>query len=428
MHEYRLTDEELEKAGVPQDAFVLCRIFQKSGPGPKNGEQYGAPFVEEEWEDDDEAVFPDQEPMVVTDDAYFETADLDQCFDNGITSGNTSLLVNPLHEGASSGAEFYEDVHGDDEQKPQATVTEVPNNLEQEDDNKYFVLLEQYPAAVRSFKKEFVGEVSSNVDIPHIEDTVDGGFVFDGPYLDAADHPFFGDGTYLENELSSLIDSDPTDFNVGDFLTFDVDGENLPPFESTEQKLPENVISDQTPTEENAVEGDKIQAVESQLLAEFYESDFASSSNQHWETKDESNIKYPFMKTASHMLGSFPAPPAFAAEFPSKDVTLRLNAIAQPSSSVHVTAGIVRIRNLSLSNAGMNLFVGKNGELNIILSFGISNAQDAAADRVFSSGMPRGKSNSAVSWSWLLCLFFWVLLLSVTVKVGSSIHTRNSSS
>lgn len=31
---------------------MLCRIFEKSGPGPKNGEQYGAPFREDEWEDD----------------------------------------------------------------------------------------------------------------------------------------------------------------------------------------------------------------------------------------------------------------------------------------------------------------------------------------------------------------------------------------
>lgn len=51
MHEYRLVDEELEKAGVPQDTFVLCRIFQKSGLGPPNGDRY-APFIEEEWNDD----------------------------------------------------------------------------------------------------------------------------------------------------------------------------------------------------------------------------------------------------------------------------------------------------------------------------------------------------------------------------------------
>lgn len=34
----------------------MCRIFQKAGPGPQNGAQYGAPFVEEEWEEDDEDV------------------------------------------------------------------------------------------------------------------------------------------------------------------------------------------------------------------------------------------------------------------------------------------------------------------------------------------------------------------------------------
>lgn len=34
---------------------MLCKIFQKSGPGPKNGAQYGAPFNEEEWNSEDEA-------------------------------------------------------------------------------------------------------------------------------------------------------------------------------------------------------------------------------------------------------------------------------------------------------------------------------------------------------------------------------------
>nr|DAD22661.1 TPA_asm: hypothetical protein HUJ06_024124 [Nelumbo nucifera] len=52
MHEYRLEDKDLATAGIFQGAYVLCRIFQKSGPGPRNGEQYGAPFREEDWEDD----------------------------------------------------------------------------------------------------------------------------------------------------------------------------------------------------------------------------------------------------------------------------------------------------------------------------------------------------------------------------------------
>uniref|UniRef100_A0A0D9WBN3 NAC domain-containing protein n=1 Tax=Leersia perrieri TaxID=77586 RepID=A0A0D9WBN3_9ORYZ len=49
MYEYRLEDKELSASGIKLDACVLCKIFQKSGPGPKIGEQYGAPFNEEDW-------------------------------------------------------------------------------------------------------------------------------------------------------------------------------------------------------------------------------------------------------------------------------------------------------------------------------------------------------------------------------------------
>lgn len=53
MHEYRLEDQLLADKGISQDTYVICKIYQKSGLGPKNGEHYGAPFVEEEWESDD---------------------------------------------------------------------------------------------------------------------------------------------------------------------------------------------------------------------------------------------------------------------------------------------------------------------------------------------------------------------------------------
>lgn len=73
---------------------MLCRIFQKSGPGPKNGEQYGAPFIEEEWEDDDVALFPDQEPMVVVDDdEYVEADDLDQVRLSCVTSFSNLVSI-----------------------------------------------------------------------------------------------------------------------------------------------------------------------------------------------------------------------------------------------------------------------------------------------------------------------------------------------
>lgn len=37
-----------------QDNYVLCKVFEKKGLGPKNGAQYGAPFSEADWADDDD--------------------------------------------------------------------------------------------------------------------------------------------------------------------------------------------------------------------------------------------------------------------------------------------------------------------------------------------------------------------------------------
>ena len=70
---------------VEKDAFVLCRIFQKSGSGPKNGEQYGAPFIEEEWEEDELVMVPGKdaavEVAVDADAAYLNGNDIDQVSD-----------------------------------------------------------------------------------------------------------------------------------------------------------------------------------------------------------------------------------------------------------------------------------------------------------------------------------------------------------
>lgn len=39
---------------------MLCRIFHKSNIGPPSGQRY-APFIEEEWEDDESTVVPGME-------------------------------------------------------------------------------------------------------------------------------------------------------------------------------------------------------------------------------------------------------------------------------------------------------------------------------------------------------------------------------
>ncbi|KAL4557675.1 hypothetical protein LXL04_035861 [Taraxacum kok-saghyz] len=53
MHEYTIDEEELKRCKKVQELYSVCKLFKKSGPGPKNGEQYGAPFIEEDWSDDD---------------------------------------------------------------------------------------------------------------------------------------------------------------------------------------------------------------------------------------------------------------------------------------------------------------------------------------------------------------------------------------
>ncbi|KAL4575250.1 hypothetical protein LXL04_022092 [Taraxacum kok-saghyz] len=88
MHEYRLLDQELSRAGVAQllfcgggekDSFVLCRIFQKSGLGPPNGDRY-APFLEEEWTDDAALMVPgdEVEDDLANDETHVEGNDIVQ--------------------------------------------------------------------------------------------------------------------------------------------------------------------------------------------------------------------------------------------------------------------------------------------------------------------------------------------------------------
>ena len=62
MHEYRMEDKVYENLTGRQEPYVLARVFKKSGPGPKNGEQYGAPFVEE----------PSSPPQVEEEEVSFE--------------------------------------------------------------------------------------------------------------------------------------------------------------------------------------------------------------------------------------------------------------------------------------------------------------------------------------------------------------------
>ncbi|KAJ4720694.1 NAC domain containing protein [Melia azedarach] len=426
MHEYRLTDEELEKAGVAQDAFVLCRIFQKSGSGPKNGEQYGAPFIEEEWEDDEvveAALVPGQDmvadELVVGDDAYFETTDLDQNPEVANQSENALHPLNLYYGDSSNHVEHSRDLSADD-QKPMIGMDENQHDSELRAEQKFSDMPRQYEMDTRQVKDEYI-ESSNNVRAGGVN------YLLDEPYLDATDNPPFSDGLYLEaNDLSHTLEADSEAFDmVEEYLNFfDANDDNSEylTFDASEIMGSENNISDQAPltTEVNEVP-DQV-SMAGQPQTEAHGNDEASTSKQKPEaTKFESDIKYPFLKQASQMLGGFPAPPAFASEFPTKDAALRLNSVAQPSSSVHVTAGMIRIRNITLSGTGLDWSVGKNGDVNIVFSFALSQSDVRPSS---SGNFLFPKTGTLTSRSLLFLLFFWVLILSVSFKIGTCISTK----
>lgn len=63
---------------------MLCRIFQKSGLGPPNGDRY-APFLEEEWDDDAALFVPGgeaeaEDDMANGDDGRVEGNDIEQVY------------------------------------------------------------------------------------------------------------------------------------------------------------------------------------------------------------------------------------------------------------------------------------------------------------------------------------------------------------
>ncbi|CAL5343284.1 unnamed protein product [Camellia sinensis] len=425
MHEYRLVDEELEKAGIAQDSFVLCRIFQKSGSGPKNGEQYGAPFIEEEWEDDELVMIPGEEAadeVAVHDDAYRDGIDLEQILDADIPLEHVPLPLSFNYEDNSSHVQKPVDFV-DHAQKLLVGMGESYCVPEQPDGQKLFDLPVQKDMDAESVKHENIGEASYSVN------AVDEDYLLDEPFFDATGNTLFDDGAFLEtNDLSNPIEADPSGFDmVEEYLKyFDADDSNLQFMDSDSVKMmgSENLVSDQAfLTQKHVNGGAQEENMGSQQLLQGQDNDVASTSKQN-PGNFGSDIQHPFMKQASRMLGSIPAPPAFASEFPAKDVAFQLNSASQSSSEVHFTAGMIQLRNMTLSQGYWSL--GKHTDVNMILTFGPphNDSTSASSDRM--ANMPLGKAGSSMSRCWFYLMFAWILIISMSFKIGAYIYTGNA--
>ncbi|KAF8118853.1 hypothetical protein N665_0002s0161 [Sinapis alba] len=436
MHEYRLTDEELKKAGAPLDAFVLCRIFQKSGTGPKNGEQYGAPYLEEEWEEDKMTFVPEQdalsEGLAVDDhDVYLDIDDFDEkpenlvVYDaipvqpnychgessNNVESGyysDSGNYIQPGNFAVDSGGCFEQPVEAfEEDQKPIIRDGSIqPCSLFPNEQNGCGVQDENTMILETSNYNVFAAD-NCYSDIP-----VDANYMPDESFIDPSNNLSLSDGLFLET--SDLGNALPDDFDFEDYLDFfdDEGAQNLTLDVSqllgSEDALPAQEGLDQIPYSEDLEKEVK----EGKEVVEKDESGEGSSSKQDADVKDfDSASKYPFLKKASQMCG---ATSSFASQFQTKD---RLHA-GQSSGSVHVTAGIIRISNMTLA-ADMGWSYDKNDNLNVVLSFGLVQRDDG-----MSSSSVNKTGGVPATRAMLIFICVWVLLLSVSFKMATMVSAR----
>ncbi|XP_058182013.1 NAC domain-containing protein 53-like isoform X1 [Rhododendron vialii] len=438
MHEYRLVDETLEKSGIFQDAFVLCRIFQKSGSGPKNGEQYGAPFVEEEWENDALVVVPGEEARgkeAADDDSFLDANDIEQILGTDIPSGNVPVPFFYYGDSSTNVPDPLDFI--DDAQKLLLSMGESYYAPDQPEDKKLLDFPGQNYVDAVPVKQEYVGESSNGANAvdPDYLNAVDPDYLnaMDPDYLNAVDpdflldEPFFDvtnnqldKGEYLETgDLSNTILGDPSYLDmVEEYLTF-YDAENgnsqYMPFDTLDMMGSENPFSDQSClTQEHLNGGAQQESMGSQQLWQGLENDAALSSEQELEKLGSGNL-HPLTKQVNRKLGSIPAPPAFASEFPTKEAALLLSSSAHSSSPTQITAGMIQISNMTANGNRAYWSFGKNSDVNIVLSFGLS--PDDPNPTKAGTGVPR---------CWLYMFFVWVLILSVSCRIGTYFYTGNA--
>ncbi|KAL7148208.1 hypothetical protein ABFS83_06G162600 [Erythranthe nasuta] len=384
MHEYRLTDVDFNTAGITQkDAFVLCRIFQKSGSGPKNGEQYGAPFVEEEWDNDELESLPEDEAKDEVDfggDAFLDAHDLQQILQSDVPPITAPLSGNLIFSDGSYGEE-------------NTSAFNHTKNLSVCAGNQYNDgSMYNLPAScdMELVKQESYGECSKSGKSGNSEEL---DFLLDEPFFDSSDNLLYGNEGFIEaNDFLSPVENDNSAFDMlNEYLSFDANDDNSLYFANDSASIfgTDGLVSEQPllPHKEMTEETEQAILPNGQHIGNNNNNEVSPSDKQE-SAKHYSGSEYPFIKQASKILGNLPAPPAFAAEFPSKNAILRLNG-------------------------------AKDENFNVIVSFGYSRGNDGSSNLESSVRIQTGKAASAMSRSWLFFVFVFVIFFSMTFKYGT---------
>eukprot|EP00268_Persea_americana_P043478 TRINITY_DN4370_c1_g1_i1.p1 TRINITY_DN4370_c1_g1~~TRINITY_DN4370_c1_g1_i1.p1 ORF type:complete len:486 (-),score=118.54 TRINITY_DN4370_c1_g1_i1:223-1680(-) len=464
MHEYRLEDSELVEAGVLQDAYVVCKVFEKSGSGPKNEEQYGAPFIEEEWDDDilspqgetgNEDSFDAGEP------SYFLPINRELTPEMSVTYGNVAPVMGfNWPDSGSSTVGLLEGVHA---QRLLDGMDEDPNRMELHDNQQLFsnmgentILLEEhgdqdffdsmdkpiYSPEVSLTYSQFNDENHLEMDDAVNDKEVDCSSVegVNGHLKYNDSSTAFEDGSFLElNDLFNPIKADSSGLNVDELLMHvpatddNLDYEALG---SCEQLNEDAYTSDQANL---AVEAEGVIAESNppcQQAAEAPDSEGASSSGHKLVpsggSRDENNnFKATNVATGSDvksdgdsnkslwfssLLGSIPSPPAFAAEYSLNGIveSVKQNS-ANTSSSIHVNAETFFMSKLMATDSTKHWLV-KKGDVRFLLSYGMRRGDEPLAE------IPRKATSAMLRNGFCVCL--WFLMLAASFKIGSYFYAR----
>ncbi|XP_066322990.1 NAC domain-containing protein 53-like [Miscanthus floridulus] len=499
MHEYRLLD-----ADGPQDLHVVCRIFQKHGSGPQNGAQYGAPYMEEEWEEDDDAIengptsgasaqmaaitcAVDEESNEDDENAYCETNRPARVEPSHLPLVHE--MLNPPEMAPLQGQDSKETSDGscaDGAISLEEILQEPLSNISVENIGR----LEGQNATDDSINVDDLLSAHPRKDNGYVgqDNTMNGSGPADGDHtswpLRAYSNQNYVNGPLADEFFDTGNDTNgiaysghqqadgfpapcqvddsmvfydaPSDYNLvdgnDDFVYLNdllneplgneslFDGDNVMAyFDATENDFNYDILG--------SAQGSNYQLADMPLnfaqksdnkdkftfdgISEVPEANAqygASSSGSHTDTEfpgvpTDDTADKTYGKRLASMLGSIPAPPAMASEFPpstGKSVGV-LSAIS--SSSIRVTAGIIQLDGLTFSSGSDRWPLQKNGDLSLLVSF--------AVESDVSSKLPVGLEDATrintvpmVLRSGFYLFFMSAMILLLSYKVGSCIYSR----
>lgn len=125
------------------------------------------------------------------------------------------------------------------------------------------------------------------------------------------------------------------------------------------------------------------------------------------------------------MLESIHAPPAFATEFPTKELALRLSSVTESHNNASFTSCTMHERNTSSSSNGVSWSFDKNGKVQLILSLSVAEGSELIDSTATLNRRISNKTRTeAPSRMWMYLVLFWVSLLFISMKIGSCVYAK----